>query len=94
MNKKKLITGVLLLTFLSYMLIYFMSDWIMNVAMSLLGLWELVKLLEMPHKFYGLTIMLFISWKILEAIINLWIKGFEYSIKMIKDAKCEGGDEE
>ena len=93
MNKKKLITGVLLLTFLSYMLIYFMSDWIMNVAMSLLGLWELVKLLEMPHKFYGLTIMLFISWKILEAIINLWIKGFEYSIKMIKDAKCEGDEE-
>jgi len=83
MNKKKLITGILLMTFLVYILFTFMSDWIMNVAMSLIDLWYLVETLEMPHKFYGLTIMLFISWKILESIINLWIKGFEYSFKQI-----------
>jgi len=62
--------------------------------MSLVGLWELVKLLEMPHKFYGLTIILFISWKLLEAVINIWIKGITHSIKLIKSDADQKGDEQ
>ena len=84
MNKKR-IFGIILLSILLIFMYQSMSNWIMNIVHSLLLLWDLVQLLEMPHKFYGLTIMLFISWKILEAVLNIWIKGIEYSIKLIKD---------
>lgn len=83
MNKKRIL-GIILMIALIGIMWNFISDWILNLAMSLVGLWELVKLLEMPHKFYGLTIMLFISWKLLEAVINIWIKGITHSIKLIK----------
>jgi len=83
-NWKKIITSILILSFLFYFLATSLSGWILNLVRSLLALWELVNLLEMPHKFYGLTIFLFISWKILEAVINLWIKGFEYAINLLK----------
>ena len=92
---KKRILGILLMILLIGIFWQSIAEWILNLAMSLIGLWELVKLLEMPHKFYGLTIILFISWKILETVINLWIKGIEYSIKLIRhdalseqDASC------
>jgi hypothetical protein len=86
MNKKRIL-GILLMILLIGIFWQSIAEWILNLAISLIGLWELVKFLEMPHKFYGLTIILFISWKILETVINLWIKGIEYSIKLIrKDA--------
>ncbi len=84
MNKKR-IFGIILLSILLIFMYQSMSNWIMNIVHSLLLLWDIVQLLEMPHKFYGLTIMLFIFWKILEAVLNIWIKGIEYSIKLIKD---------
>jgi len=89
---KKIIFGIILLSILLIFMFQSMSDWIMNIVHSLLLLWDLVQLLEMPHKFYGLTIMLFISWKILEAVLNIWIKGIEYSIKLIKDDANAKGD--
>jgi len=89
MNKKRIL-GILLMILLIGIFWQSIAEWILNLAISLIGLWELVKFLEMPHKFYGLTIILFISWKILETVINLWIKGIEYSIKLIrKDALHE-----
>lgn len=86
MNKERIL-GIILLILLISVMWQFISEWILNLVMSLIGLWALVGFLEMPHKFYGLTIMLFISWKILEAVIDLWIKGINYSIELIKDAK-------
>lgn len=80
----KAFLGIILMLILISMMWNFISDWVLNLVHSLLGLWVLVETLEMPHKFYGLTIMLFISWKLLEAVLNVWIRGVEYSIKLIK----------
>lgn len=84
MNKRR-IFGIILMIILISIMWQSISEWILSLVMSLLGLWKLVELLEMPHKFYGLTIMLFISWKLLEAVLNIWIKGVEYSIKLIRE---------
>ena len=94
MNKKRII-GIVLGIFLVWCMFYFLSDWILNLALSLVDLSKLVQFLEMPHKFYGLTIMLFISWKMLEAVINLWIKGIEKAISLIKnkDAEVSGAEQ-
>ena len=96
-DEYKGILGVILMLILISIMWQFITEWIMNLVYSLIGLWKLVKSLEMPHKFYGLTIMLFISWKILESVINLWIKGFEYSFNLIKSnlfAKSSGGEQD
>jgi len=92
MNKPtiKQIFGAFLIVILLSILINLISDWVVSLIHTLLGLWELVKILEMPHKFYGLTIMLFISWKLLEAVIGLWLRGFEYAIGLIKNSEPKG----
>ena len=84
---KRNIFGIILMTILILLMIFFISDWIINLANTLLLLWELIKLTEMPHKMYGMMFMITISWYILSSVISLWIRGMEKSLDLIKQKK-------
>lgn len=87
MNKIKITLSSISLILATSFLCGFLSEWILTLTQNLLGLWLLVETLEMPHKFYGLTIMLFISWKLLEAVLSLWIGWIKGTINYLKENK-------
>lgn len=89
MNKIKVVLGSVSLILAISFLWSFLGDWILILVQNLLGLWLLVETLEMPHKFYGLTIMLFISWKILESVLLVWIGWIKGTINYLKEEPKE-----
>ena len=84
---KRNIFGIILMTILILLMIFFISDWIISLLDTFLLLFELIKLTEMPHKMYGLIFMVTISWYILNSVISIWIRVMEKSLDLIKQKK-------
>jgi hypothetical protein len=71
-------------SFVAFIFAELLVPMIFGILNKYLSLLEMYQLLTMPLKFFGGFIILFVTWKIFEALATIWVKITETGLSWIE----------